>query len=30
MKAVQTETTGGPETLRLVDLPEPQAGPARR
>jgi NADPH:quinone reductase-like Zn-dependent oxidoreductase len=27
MKAVQTETTGSPETLRLVDLPDPQAGP---
>jgi NADPH:quinone reductase len=27
MKAVQTETTGSLENLRLVDLPEPQAGP---
>ncbi|AGZ40651.1 quinone oxidoreductase family protein [Actinoplanes friuliensis] len=27
MKAVQTETTGSIEALRLTDLPEPQAGP---
>src|SRR4051812_38092521 len=27
MRAVQAETTGGPQVLRLVDQPEPAAGP---
>jgi NADPH:quinone reductase len=27
MKAIQTETTGSPQSLRLVDLPEPTSGP---
>ena len=27
MKAIQITTTGGPEVLRLVDLPQPEPGP---